>query len=416
MTSNKVYGKKNRAVVLILDGLGIGELPDVKTSRPQDSGAFTLKHVIQGRKSSCLKNFIKCGLGNCSPESDLPLNPNPLMNYGKNKFMHFGADTFWGHQEIVGTKPRKPVTEHVIEIADNIKKNLEEDGHLVRYYNNNKSIIIVDEKVVIGDNLEADPGWVISVTGLLDEIEFNEVLKVGKAVRKIAKTSRVNVHGGKFVDMEGLLAGVEERIDEGGKKFVGHNVPKTGIYPSPHFRQIQLGYGVNPENQITSTLTRNGFPVFLIGKVGDVITCNGAFRKVAVQTSDVIKFAKDALKNKKNGLFMVNIQETDLSGHIQNAEKYFKTLIKVDKALPEIINLLNKGDLFIITADHGNDPSLHSRHTREYTPLLAWIKGGSKNNINLGTRETLSDIASTIAEFFGVSLPENGESFLKEIK
>lgn len=416
MTANKVCDGKNRAFVLILDGLGIGELPDVETSRPQDVGAFTLKHVIQERKFSSLRNFIKCGLGNCSPESGLPLNPNSLMNYGKNKLAHFGADTFWGHQEIVGTKPQKPVVEHVIEIADNIKKNLEEDGHLVRYYNNNKAIIIVDEKIIIGDNLEADPGWVISVTGLLDEIEFSEVLKVGKVVRGVAKTSRVNVHGGKFVDLKGLLIGVEERIDENGKKFVGHNVPKTGIYPSSHFRQIQLGYGVNPENQITSTLIRNGSPVFLIGKVGDVITCNGAFRKVAVQTSDVIKFAKDALKNKKNGLFMVNVQETDLSGHIQNAEKYFKTLIKVDRALPEIINFLNKGDLFIITADHGNDPILHSRHTREYTPLLAWIKGGNKNNINLGTRETLSDIASTIAEFFGVSLPENGESFLKEIK
>lgn len=404
-----------RALLLVIDGLGIGEMPDVKKTRKKDIGAFTLKNVLKGKNINLLKNFIQTGLGNINERAGLPKIKNPKMSYGKNKLAHFGADTFWGHQEIVGTKPKMPTRQHIIALADDLKRALEEKKHKVKFWKNNKSILIVDDYVVIGDNLEADPGWVISVTGCLDYMPFEKIVEIGKIVRSIVKTSRVNIHGGKYVNLDGLLIGVEKRKDDKGKEYIGHNVPKTGIYPSDHFRQVQLGYGVDPSTQITTILIKNNYPVALIGKAGDVITCQGAKYNNMVQTDKVLELIFKFLKEQRNGLIMANVQETDLSGHAQKPDEYFKRLVMINKALPKIIKMLKKDNLFIITGDHGNDPTIgHPNHTREYTPLLVLQKGNRKIT-NLGIRKTLSDIGATIANYFEVSFPENGKSFLEKI-
>ena len=409
----KLANNKKRALVLVLDGLGIGEMPDVKKTRKKDIGAYTLKSILKNQDPKKYPNFTKIGLSNIR-SFGLPKTTKPLMNYGKSKLTHFGADTYWGHQEIVGTKPIMPVIQHTIDIADDLAKAFKAKGHKVRFYKN-KAVIIIDKNVVIADNLEADPGWVISVTGSRDYISFKKILEIGKIARSVFKTSRVNVHGGKFIDLNGLLKHIKVAKDDQGKKFIGHDVSKTGIYPSPHFRQIQLGYGVNPNKQITSILTKNKIPVVFIGKAGDVITCQGAQYNPMAQTDGVIKLIYEKLSKQKNGLIMANVQETDLSGHAQDKKAYLKAFNQVEKSLLKIIKKLNKNDLFIITADHGNDPTIgHPNHTREYTPLLAMQKGNSKIG-NLGTRKTLSDIGATLADFFAVPKPENGISFLHKI-
>lgn len=405
--------KNKRALVFVIDGLGIGEMPDVKKTRKKDIGAYTLKSILKGQDISNYPNFTKLGLGNIR-SFGLPKTKKNLMSYGKSKLAHFGADTYWGHQEIVGTKPIMPVIQHTIDVADDLAKAFKSKGHKVRFYKN-KAVVIVDENVVIADNLEADPGWVISVTGCLDKMSFEKILEIGKIARSVFKTSRVNTHGGKFIDLKGLLKHIKKSKDDKGKEFIGHDVAHTGIYPSPHFRQIQLGYGVDPNKQITSILAKAKHPVTLIGKAGDVITCNGAKYKPMAQTDGVIKLTLNSLKRQKRGLIMANVQETDLSGHAQNKEAYLRAFNQIEKALPKMISLLNPGDLFIITADHGNDPTIgHPNHTREYTPLLVMRKGNNKK-IKLGTRKTLSDIGATLADFFQTSKPENGASFLNKI-
>ncbi len=123
----------------------------------------------------------------------------------------------------------------------------------------------------------------------------------------------------------------------------------------------------------------------------------------------------NALQDDSNGLIFSNLVDFDmLYGHRRDVEGYAKALEYFDKCLPEIAGALDNRDLLIITADHGNDPAFRgSDHTREYTPLLVYGKK-AKQGVNLGTRESLSDIGQTIAENFGVKL-KNGASFLNEI-
>ncbi|MDO5022925.1 MAG: phosphopentomutase, partial [Eubacteriales bacterium] len=97
-------------------------------------------------------------------------------------------------------------------------------------------------------------------------------------------------------------------------------------------------------------------------------------------------------------------------------EGYAKALQDIDKELPKLYDMLNDGDLIIISADHGCDPTHHGTdHTREYVPVLATIKGKEKL-VNLGIRSTFSDIAATLAEYFNIDERFNASSFLKELE
>lgn len=115
------------------------------------------------------------------------------------------------------------------------------------------------------------------------------------------------------------------------------------------------------------------------------------------------------------GFFCINVQEIDLAGHAENVEGYAEKLKISDENLEKIINLLNDDDILLVTADHGNDPTIgHGKYTRENVPILLYrkkIKGKC-----IGHRNTLSDIGATVAEYFVVEMPENGESFLELIK
>ena len=106
------------------------------------------------------------------------------------------------------------------------------------------------------------------------------------------------------------------------------------------------------------------------------------------------------------------MQETDLAGHAQNPERYAEVLGIVDGYIGKIIRLLKEDDILVVTADHGNDPTIgHSQHTREYVPLLIYKQG--VRAVNIGVRKTMADTAATAAEFFSAEKPEAGESYLQ---
>src|SRR5699024_7790948 len=115
------------------------------------------------------------------------------------------------------------------------------------------------------------------------------------------------------------------------------------------------------------------------------------------------------------GFFCLNIQETDLAGHGEDVDRYADRLEVSDKHIAELIPLLNKEDILIVTADHGNDPTIgHSQHTRERVPLLVYKKGLTGEKI--GERDSMSDTAATAAEYFGVQNPQHGESYLELLR
>ena len=122
----------------------------------------------------------------------------------------------------------------------------------------------------------------------------------------------------------------------------------------------------------------------------------------------------DEIDKINEGFICVNIQETDLAGHAENTARYAEILELSDKYIGKIMEKITDDDILIVTADHGNDPTIgHSRHTRENVPLLIYKK--DMQNTFIGVRDSLSDIGATAAEYFNIKMPQNGKSFLNKL-
>ena len=133
-----------------------------------------------------------------------------------------------------------------------------------------------------------------------------------------------------------------------------------------------------------------------------------------VDTKTIFEIALDEIEKMDEGFMCINIQETDLAGHGQDAAKYAEILGVSDFYIGKIIEKIADEDILIVTADHGNDPTIgHSQHTRENVPVLIYKK--NMKNTFIGVRKSLSDIGATAAEYFGIEKTENGESFLEII-
>ena len=164
--------------------------------------------------------------------------------------------------------------------------------------------------------------------------------------------------------------------------------------------------------QISYILGDHGINVHLLGKVADVCTNSFGESESIVDTETVLSRMNEVLLNSSGSLICANVQETDLCGYRQDVQSYTDILRIADGGISRIISNIRNGDILIVMADHGNDPTIgHSRHTREYVPLLIEYSGNYRGDI--GIRRTESDVAATVAEYFGVSSPESGSSFLK---
>lgn len=396
-----------RAIILVIDSLGVGEMSDVNLVRPQDKGANTLKHVTEIDKKYKLPNLEAMGIGYLVESKNIKKVKNPTASFGCSNLAHEGADTFQGHQEIVGTKPKKALIRPFKDYIDKVHHELNKAGYNVVIPDNEHPFLLVNELVTIADNIEADFGLNYNVTAPLDYISFEDELKIGNIVRNNVEVGRVIVLGGKGITVDDILNAVEVKSPD----IVGINCPKSGVYNKGYMVR-HLGYGIDPNTQIPTILKKHGYDVSLIGKAADVINCEGADYNPCVDTNGVLEILIDKLKKQKDGLIMANVQETDLAGHQQNVNLYADKLKIVDNFIPKILKNIKDDDILFITGDHGNDPTIgHNHHTREKAALLVY--GKKLKSINLGERNTLSDIGSTIADYFKVYRTQNGESFLK---
>lgn len=401
---------RKRVILLILDSLGIGYMDDVKQVRPQDEGANTFYHILDQAGKIEIPNLEKLGIGKLVRHPRLKGPHHSIASYGILNLQHDGADSYAGHQEIMGAKPKKPLIEPFADRMENIKKVLEANGYQVSIPDPGKRYLLVNGLVIVADNIETDRGQVYNVTAPLDEIRFDEVLQVAKVVRATARVSRVIALGGEDVKLYHILDCIEARED--GR--VGVNSPKSQVYKKG-YQSRHLGYGVDPDKQIGSLLIKGGKEVKLIGKMQDVIQCEGAGKIPAVDTEMVISELIRSMDEVDEGLIAATVQETDLAGHAEDVERYAEKIMIVDRYLDTILEKMTEDDLLMISADHGNDPTIgHSRHTREKTFLLVY--GKSYKSRDIGERKTLSDIAATIADFFRVELPENGASFFSVLE
>jgi phosphopentomutase len=400
----------DRVVLLVIDALGVGVMPDVPVVRPNDVGADTLGHVVKAAGSLSLPNFERLGLGTIAPKSGLRIEKNPIGAYGICSLGYEGADTFLGHQVLMGS-PVPDAEEELFEVVrDDVVAALRQSGHKVEPAKDDMPALFVDDAMVVGDNLESDPLQTYHCVGSLDELPYETIVDVGEILRSVARVRRVVAMGGRGYTASDIRRCVEHRAS--GQS--GVNNVALGLYTRNYIVR-HFTRGTRPDVQIPTIMHKAGYTVELIGKVADVITCEGARKAPHVPTMEVLDEVYAALGRVKKGLIAVNIQETDLAGHDESAARYADCLRLSDQGIGKIMGMLGPKDVLMITGDHGNDPTIgHDKHTREFTPCLVW--GKSVQPKGLWMRDSLADFAATIAEMFSVGRPEIGKSFWSEIR
>ncbi len=403
--------KTKRFIVIVLDGFGVGFMNDVKDVRKEDLHSNTFASILKEFPDMKLKNLEFMGLMNIYGKESENMKFSESAVYGKSELMHYGADTFMGHQELMGTCPKRPYFQPFSEVIDEVDDYLKNNGHKVeRKKSGGLEYLLVDDYAVVGDNIDTDLGMAYNCIAPLDDMPFEKELAIGKLVREKAVVNRVITFGGTGNDIDDIENVVE--VKEG--KFIGFKGARTKSYDQG-YNCMHLGYGVNTKVQAPTILGENGVPVVLIGKVADIVENPKGKRISCVPTKKVMEITVEEIKNNEKGFICTNVQETDLAGHSQDAKKYYEILKIADDKIGEIINLLGEEDILVVTADHGNDPLIgHNRHTRENVPLLIYNKKIKGKNI--GLRKSLSDIGASVCDYFNVKKTENGQSFLSEFE
>lgn len=393
-------------IVIVLDGFGIGAMEDAAIVRPGDERANTLGSILRDCPDLKLPNLEKLGLMNAYGQESSRMKFSKSATYGKAELMHFGADTFMGHQEIMGTLPKKPDVHPFQEKVDATAEHLKAHGHKVEIVEREQlRYIVCDDYVTVADNLEADLGMCYNVTAPLDYISFEKECEIARLVREVATVGRVIVFGGTGNNMQDLYQA--EEVKQG--RFIGIASAKSKSYEQG-YQCLHLGYGVDKKVQAPTILTRAGIPVTLIGKVADIVANDGGTSISCVPTEECLRLTMEEAKRMECGFICTNVQETDLAGHSQSAETYKEILEKADAGIGELLPLLEEEDVLVVMADHGNDPDIgHSKHTRECVPLLVYRKGMEPRTI--GTRKSLSDVGASVCAYFQTVAPQNGQSF-----
>jgi phosphopentomutase len=385
----------NRITLIVLDGAGIGAMPDA----PEwgDAGSDTFGHICESRQVN-LPNLQSLGLGNIRPLAGLPAIANPRGGYGKCALKSNGKDTTTGHWEMAGI-----ILEHAFPTYPNGFPQTVIDQFIAR----------TNVPGVLG-NVPASGTEIIKELGT-QHVETGKpiVYTSADSVFQIAAHEEVIPLDRQYEICEiarDLLRGEHEVGRVIARPFLGQ--------PGAFYRtENRHDYAVPPPREnLLPLLSENGLDVVSIGKIASIYDSAGVTQDLTAKNNDQsIDQTILALQQDTRGLIFSNLVDFDmLYGHRRDTEGYARALEHFDARWPEIEAAMNEGDLVMISADHGNDPTYRgSDHTREYAPLIVYGKK-ARTGVDLGTRSSLSDIGMTIAENFGLRLPA-GQSFLDRI-
>src|SRR5262245_25956459 len=385
----------NRITLIVLDGAGIGAMPDAPAWG--DAGSDTFGHICESRQLR-LPHLQSLGLGNIRPWSGGPATDNARGGYGKCALKSNGKDTTTGHWEMAGI---------ILERA-------------FPTYPNGFPQTLIDEFVtktgvpgVLG-NIPASGTEIIKQLGEEHCATRKPIVYTSAdSVFQIAAHEEI-IHLDRLYEIcemaRGLLRGEHEVGRVIARPFLGA--------PGAFYRtENRHDYAVPPPREnLLPLLSENGLDVVSIGKIASIYDSNGVTQDLTAKNNDQsIDQTIKALKQNTRGLIFSNLVDFDmLYGHRRDTEGYARALEHFDSRWPEIETAMRPDDLLMITADHGNDPTYAGTdHTREYAPLLVF-GSQARRGVDLGTRRSLSDIGQTIAENFSVNLPA-GESFLRDL-
>ncbi len=386
----------NRIVLVVLDGAGIGEMPDA--NEWGDAGSDTFGHILQSRAMH-LPNLQRYGLGNVRPLANVPPLDHPEGSYGRCALRSNGKDTTTGHWEMAGIILQQAFPTYPDgfpqSILDRFVKETGVPGVLGNFAASGTEIIkdLGEEHVKSGKPIvytSADS--VFQIAAHEETIPLDRIYEICEIARRI--------------------------LD--GQHRVGRVIARPFLGTPGHFYRTENrhDYAVPPPHaNLLPALKDEDLDVVCVGKIASIYDSVGVTKDLkAKNNQQSIDQTIYALDQKTRGLIFTNLVDFDmLYGHRRDTDGFARALEHFDSSLPAIEAAMNDDDLMILTADHGNDPTFPGTdHTREYAPLLVYGKS-ARPGVNLGTRGSLSDIGQTIAENFGLKLTA-GESFLSELR
>ncbi len=390
--------KFERIAVIVLDSVGIGELPDAPEFG--DAGSHTLGHILREMPELSLPHLRRWGLDRIAPIGHWqPSGEKPAAYYGKMAEVSVGKDTMTGHWELMGLKLTTPFQTFPDGFPDELIHAFEErTGRKVIGNKPASGTEILDE---LGAEQMETGAWIVytsadsvfQIAAHEDIIPLDELYKACEIARELTMDERFTV----------------------GRVIARPYVGKPGSFSRTPNRH---DYAVKPpQPTVLNALKDSGYDVISIGKINDIFDGEGITRSQPTKSnSDGIRRTADELAQPFKGLLFTNLVDFDsLYGHRRDPIGYGKALQEFDAAIPELESLLGEKDLLIVTADHGNDPTHPGTdHTREYVPILLYSPAFAQT-AELAVRTTFSDLGATIADNFGVAMPPNGESFLDKL-
>src|SRR6266516_1153021 len=385
----------NRITLIVLDGLGIGEMPDA--SDWGDAGSDTLGHICESRLVK-LPNLQSWGLGNIRPLKGVEPASQPRASFGKCALLSNGKDTTTGHWEMAGIVLERAFPTYPQGFPQSILDRFTSETGVPGGRGNVAASGAAIIKELGAEHVRTGKQIVYTSADSVFQSAAHEQVIPLETLYEICETAR------------GILRGEHE---------VGRVIarPFQGLTGSFYRTENRHYYAVPPpQDNLLPALAAAGLDVVCIGKIASIYDSMGVTRDLTAKNNQQsIDQTIHALQQKTRGLIFSNLVDFDmLYGHRRDTEGYARALEHFDSRLPEIEAAMREDDLVVITADHGNDPTYPGTdHTREYAPLIAY--GPSARTVDLGTRQSLSDIGQTIAENFDFKLTA-GESFLSEIR
>lgn len=385
-----------RAVLLVLDGVGAGELPDAALYG--DEGSDTLGNTARYAGGISLPELGRLGLGNLHDIKGVPPVPFPMASWGRSMIASPGKDSTTGHWEMMGLILERPFP----TFPDGFPPDLLERfsllcgrGILGNEAASGTEIIerLGGEHLATGNLIvytSADS--VFQVAAHQDRVPLDELYRCCMIAREL---------------LAGPVLGVSRVI---ARPFIG----EPGAFRRTPFRK---DLSLQPAGRtLLDYLAEAGIPVTGVGKVDDLFAHRNIGTKHVGSNTEGIRILLSQMAEVQYGLIFANLVDFDTRwGHRNDPDGFIRGLEEVDSAVPLILGALGSDDLLLVTADHGNDPTTPGTdHSREYVPLLMYSPG--QKGRNLGIRKTLADISCTLAGFFGLAARFPGKGFLSPDK
>jgi phosphopentomutase len=383
-----------RVIWIVLDSVGIGAMPDAADYG--DVGSDTLGNIARLR---CLRlpNLCRLGLANIKPLAHLDPAASPAGAYGRCALASPGKDTTTGHWEMAGIHLEKPLPLYPHGFPREIMDEFERRIGRNTLGNKAASGTEIIKELGAEHMRTGSPIVYTSADSVFQIAAHEEVIPLWE-LYKMCETAREILHGPHEVGR--VIA----------RPFIGSPGAFTRT-PNRH------DYAVPPpKGMLLDRLDERGIEVYSVGKIFDVFLGRGIRDHVKTKNNDDgMAKTLEAMDAAAGGLIFVNLVDFDQQyGHRNDVEGYAGALERFDAWLPAFLGKLNEGDLVILTADHGCDPTTPSTdHSREYVPLLVYGPK-ARAGVNLGLRRTLSDIGQTVAENFGTAI-SRGTSFLSSV-